>query len=253
MSRIFCFVLAILCIVAAVGCDEGTRTGNVPLGGSSQGPAPSVKDIVQVDTRDESGGAVLTFELELDKHTYQDSNWGEPPQIAIWLEEVGTDNIRTVCVTRRTGKGKWLGKAKCLVSLPYWVSRYNKESGTTGPPSPRQPVVDAITAATPKQGLVAMTTVPAGSKWNYFIEINVSGDFNNIFPWMIADGAPDPDGNGQPSLIYRGQIKAVAGEKDVPKPIGRTKQWDPVDYIIPDLNGMTKAQELLSKIEVSCQ
>ena len=137
------------------------------------------------------------------------------------------------------------------MALPYWVSRYNKETATSGPPTFFEPVIDAITGATPKQDIMVKANVPPGSKWNYYIEVNVSGDFNVSFPSTLENGTPDPQGNGQPSLIYQGQIEVIDGASDVPKLIGRTAQWQPIDYIIADLEDITTAKNLFSKIEVS--
>ena len=111
----------------------------------------------------------------------------------------------------------------------------------------------AVTGATPKHDLTVQIQVPPGSLWWYFIEVNVSGDFNTAFPALQQSGAPDPQGNGQPSLIYKGQIKVQPGAQDSPKLIGRTDQYLPLDHIISDLTGITDARELLTNIEVNCR
>jgi hypothetical protein len=81
---------------------------------------------------------------------------------------------------------------------------------------------------------------------------NVSGDFNRHFPSIQDDGVEDPQGNGQPSLIYQGRITAKVGARSFPRLIGRTDQFDPVDHIIQDLKGVTSAKQILPVIDVSC-
>ncbi|MBN2457171.1 MAG: hypothetical protein JXB29_11660 [Sedimentisphaerales bacterium] len=121
---------------------------------------------------DNSVNVNLMFYFELNKKVYEDSDWGEPPQFAIWLEEPNSGIIHTVCVSYRTASGDWMGKVECPLSLPYWVSRYNKQTGNKGAPTFRRKLADAITAATPTQSFSVNTKVPCGSCWKYFIEVN---------------------------------------------------------------------------------
>ena len=155
--------------------------------------------------------AVLTFSLGLDRKLYQDTYYGEPPQLAIWLEDPEGNTIKTVWVSHRMGKGDWAGAVDRRFALPYWTGRHEKESDTTGPPTFTRPVADAITGPTPKETLVEHVRVPAGgewptpketlvehvrvpagSEWLYFVEVNVSGDFNEQFPATFKGVRPDP-------------------------------------------------------------
>ncbi len=200
----------------------------------------------------QSGETVrLAFRVKIDRQVYIQSDWGHPPQLAIWLEEPGGGKVRTLWVTHRTGACDWTGKAACPVSLPYWVGRYNRETNTTGPPTYQRPVADAITQPTPK-GEFHMAAEVRGSTWDYFIEVNVSGDFNAAFPSVRDDGVEDQQGNGQPSLIYQGRITAKPGSRSSPKLVGRTEQFAPIDRLVRDLEGIDSAKRLLSAIEVSC-
>lgn len=185
-------------------------------------------------------GVALRCSLTLDVNVYDYSDYGEPPQIAIWLEHKKTGKIKTVFVTHRTANEEWVGKVNCPVSLPYWQSR-NKNT----------PLADGVSGATPKKRLNTTAKVPKGSEWFYVIEVNVAGDYNPAFPSMTDDGVPDPQGNGQPSLIYRGEIKALPGQTSSPRLMGRTLQMVATDEIHPDLSGITDANKVLSSIKVS--
>jgi hypothetical protein len=99
---------------------------------------------------------------------------------------------------------------------------------------------------------VVTTVVPPGSEWRYFVEVNVSGDFNKAFPERLGNGRPDEAGNGQPSLVYRGCIKAVPGQRNTPKLIGRTDQFRAVIKLSDDMSGITTAKKQLSDIDMSC-
>lgn len=200
---------------------------------------------------EDQNSATLIFSLTLNSEVYKASNYGEPPQIAIWLENRDSGIIRTVWVTRRLGKSDWDGRVECLTALPYWVSRYNIASDTKGPPTTFDPLSDAVTGATPKKALTVTTSVIPGSYWNYFVEVNLAADYNDRFRAMLADGQPDPDMNGQPSLIYKGFIEAVNGRFNIPVLIGRSEQMDAIDTVNVDLSGITSAKDVISKIKLS--
>ncbi len=196
-----------------------------------------------------AGPVALQFSLSLDPQVYSRSNYKKPPQFAIWIEEAAGEEIRTVWVSEKTGAGTWGGKTARPVSLPYWVSRWNKETGGSGDPTPDNSAADAVTGATPKQVLTCLIEVPARSKWNYFVEVNVSGDFNDSFAAESKDGKRDRNGNGQPSIVYKGQITALSGRHSEPKLIGRTDQFESVSSVISDMEGISDAKNLFSQIE----
>lgn len=215
------------------------------------------QEVESVDAGDDISEAlkdrvVLEFSMSVNQSVYEHSDFGEPPQLAIWLEQPDSGRIRTVWVSHRTGKNQWKGKIECLTALPYWKSRHEKEISSFRERSLLKRLIDALTGATPKGGFRARIRVPRGSRWAYYIEVNVSGDFNVTFPSVLDDGTPDPDGNGQPSLIFKGEITAKPNAMDIPKLIGRTDQWVPVDTIIHDLTGITTAKDIFYELEVFC-
>jgi hypothetical protein len=200
-----------------------------------------------------TGQVLLDFELGLNPKIYGQSNYKKPPQFAIWLEQVGREEIRTVWVTEKTGTGDWGGNTVRPVSLPYWAGRWRKQTGASGFPTPGSPVVDAVTGATPERSFSAAVKVPAGSIWDCYIEINVSGDYNSAFPELMRDGTRDEHGNGQPSIIYKGRITARPGRSCTPEIVGRTDQTAGVGSIIADLKDISSAGDLLSKIGIACR
>lgn len=193
----------------------------------------------------------LVFQIELNQQVYENSAWGDPPQMAVWLQDETDEGIRTVAVTRRTGAGDWEGKVECAVALPTWVVFYNRETGTQGPPTWDHPAPDAITCATPRATLKATIQVPRDTRWTYFVEVNVSGDYSVHFPHMSEDGFSDRYGNGQPSIIYRGSVEAVEGATSQPELWGRTDQHAPLDTVSTDLSQITTARTLLRAVTVS--
>jgi hypothetical protein len=195
----------------------------------------------------------LLFTIHQERDVYDQSNYGEPPQFAIWLENSETGEIQTVFVTYRTATGDFEGKAECPVSLPAWIGAFRQETGRDDIPTMKNPAYDGVTGPTPQEKeFKTRLKVREGSKWYYYVEVNVSGDYTAEFPEMFSDWTTDMHGNGQPSIIYRGEIMCKAGEMDEPELFGRTEQMYLSTAIIPDLRGIGNAKDVFSKISVTC-
>ncbi|MFH1070830.1 MAG: hypothetical protein V1794_14530 [Candidatus Glassbacteria bacterium] len=195
----------------------------------------------------------LKFTFVQDAAVYEESDYGEPPQVAIWLEEVETGVLRTVYVTYRTAAGDFYGKVECQVSLPAWIAAYRKEFGKEEFPTPRDPLPEAMTSATSTDSVVETRTRAArGKEYRIWIEVNVAGDFNAAFQLESPDLRLDYHGNGQPSLVYAGRIVAEPGNSVVPRPFGRTDQYIYTGEILENLDGMDSALACFTRIEVSC-
>ncbi len=207
-------------------------------------------DIEPVLTWKDSTQANLRFDIRLNPDMYRLSNFGEPPQMALWLENEGGSEIRTLWVSNRLAKGLWVGKVVCPTALPYWISRRNKETGGTLP-SYLKPLPDGITGATPRKKISIFAQVPTGAEWRYFLELNVAGDFNETFPANLANGEPDRDGNGQPSLVYSGRIAVDTRSLGLPAIIGRTEQIQTRLQLNPDLQGITTAAKILDNMNLT--
>lgn len=230
-------VLAGLAACTGVGSDKEHTGRNKKYAGRS---------------KDEAGQTVL-FTIRQERDIYEQSDFGEPPQFAIWLENKETGAIRTVFVTYRTATGDFEGKVECPVSLPAWIGAFRKETGRKDFPTPWDPVTDAVTGATSKaKELKIQVRIPNESKWYYYVEMNVAGDYTAGFQAIHPDGTIDSQCNGQPSLIYRGEISGIPGEQSTPTLIGRTEQLYISSEINPDLTGIDNAKAVFSSIKTTC-
>ena len=201
---------------------------------------------------DEKVELVFTFHQERD--IYDKSSFGEPPQFAIWLEEQDSHDVKTVFVTFKTGTGEFEGKIECPVSLPVWIGAFRRETGRDDFPIPWEPFYDGITAATPKDEEVRISVeVQKEISWNYFIEMNVAGDYNKNYPYISSKKKFDDHGNGQPSLIYKGEIFSRIGETSKAEIIGRSEQYDFTTQINPELESIELAKEVFLDIMVNCR
>ena len=185
--------------------------------------------------------AVLEISFVVNEQAYRMSNFGESPQVAVWLENRDSSFYKTVWVTRRAGQNDWLGKVECPVALPRWDSR-RKASGEN---------TDAVSGATVKNGIFKTRThvLPAG-KYRCYIEVNASGDYSERFSYWSRNGAPDTEGNGQPSLVYAGWVDLESNKAIQPGLIGRTHQFRADGVLYVDTLGFSTAKHLLSNISI---
>lgn len=199
----------------------------------------------------DSNSVSLQFFFEINKELYQQTNFGEPPQLAIWIENPDSSVVKTVWITHRTARQDWKGKIECPVSLPYWEYRIFQEGDKTETKDNRNSTIDAVSQATPKEGrLIASILVPPTSQWDYYIEVNVSADYNKTFTYWSQDGLPDSEANGQPSIVYSGRILADGKSHSTPVLSGRTDQRHAVNRLSGDLSGITTAKYLIGNLQV---
>lgn len=221
MYKIFLYVL----IVALVSCNDSIKTNQ--------------KSSVPYN---------VIFDIKIHEDNFLSTLFGESPQIAIWVENKKNKNLKNIYVTYRAGNNDWKGKVYCYVALPYWSNRLNSMNIET---QLLKHDIEAISAPTSKTNIVKTGTfLEDDSIWEYFIEVNLSGDYNEIFKPYLKTGAPDTEGNGQPSIIYSGEINMLDKSYTKPKIIGRTHQSIIVDSLITDLSGITTAKNIFENIEI---
>ena len=100
MTGYFRFLISLI-IVIIVTCCENNQT--------------DVTEKTETAVKDTTTGLTINFKLSVNRNVYIYTNFGEPPQIAIWLEYPDSNFYRTVWVTHRSGKNDWEGKVECKV------------------------------------------------------------------------------------------------------------------------------------------
>ena len=189
----------------------------------------------------------IEISFTVNKDVYLLTDYGEPPQIAVWLEYTDSLFYKSIWVTRRTGKNKWKGKVNCPVSLPYWNSRKGNEKE----PGFIQKVVDAVSGATVAEGEIKKKfSIVKNDNLSIFIEVNVSGDYNNHFKYWSENNVPDTEGNGQPSIIYSAKLDFKNSVVLEPVLTGRTEQFFATDSLNADLSEITTAKDLIKNLKV---
>lgn len=197
----------------------------------------------------------LNFELYTDENIYVMSSYGEAPQFAIWVLDRESDQMKNVFITQKSATGNFIGRSGVPVALPFWFGNLMEHQLHFGIPTPKSPVadVDVVSGPTPKKSsLLFEQEVIKGTNWDYFIEINIAGDFTREFPLYDSLGVKDPYENGQPSIVYHGQIEAVPGSVSIPQLIGYTSQIYFDTTLYTDLDLIGNAKEFFKDIKVTC-
>jgi hypothetical protein len=199
------------------------------------------------------GKTDIEFRIHINEELIHESTYGEPPTFAIWLENQDNGIKQTVFVTRRAASGDWEGKAAVPVALPLWFEIYKEENRTQDLPNYENPAPIAITGATPEPGyFTTRARVKTGSKWICWIEVNLSGDYNDYYlEYNPADKIEDTYGTGQPAIVYSAEITANKGNTVVPDLKGMYIVDGPDAGIIQPLKGITTAKNIFDEISIA--
>jgi hypothetical protein len=195
------------------------------------------------------GKTDLYFKIHINEKLVHQSGFGESPTFAIWLENPETEEIRAVYVTRRAAEGDWEGKAEVPTALPQWFDIEKKLKQSLS----KNKNADGFSGATPKPGyFTAETGLEPGSRWICWIEVNLAGDFNDIYPGNInEENEADKFLSGQPAILYRADIKAVKDSVFQASVVGMTVLGARDGKIIQPLNGITTATGIFDEIGIS--
>lgn len=189
-------------------------------------------------------------------------NKKNPPQIAIWLEDVQGNFLSTVYVTHKIATQSWQasGGNRRKEALPHWCySRGVKYNDGLYLPTKKEPLTDGISGATP-QGSFDVKLNPASTLKQFIvkIEINHSTDFNEAFPKSAKEGEANysggKEGSGQPAVVYAANIDLSTGKKSFDATlIGYSSPDGSSEGINEDMSGLTTALQIVKRITVNIQ
>ncbi|MBK7215115.1 MAG: hypothetical protein IPH88_17860 [Bacteroidales bacterium] len=187
------------------------------------------------------------------------------PTFAIWLENAGGEYVQTLFVTRAIGQGvfnygdrsggKWKpGEVRRPAALPYWSHKRNiKAEDGLYIPSPKNPVADAYSGATPK-GSFTLQTRPdqlLKGKLKVMLEINQTWDWNQYWTNSMYTDDFNYKTSCQPALVYEGTIDLDSPGTDVELlPVGHSHYSGKDGSLNTDLSTITTALQILKKVSV---
>lgn len=189
------------------------------------------------------------------------------PSFAIWLEDLEGNFIQTIFTTRyvATGiyghgeleSGKWKpepGEAVRPATLPYWAHKRGQLSDKIPDlPSPKNPLADAISGATPSADFILQTKADKilPRRFRVLLEINQAWDSNRY--WTNNKFPDDFDymTSLQPALVYAVTIDL---DSDISEyflnPIGHSHYSGKNGLLYTDLSTLTTALEIVGKVIV---
>ena len=190
------------------------------------------------------------------------------PQMVAWCETLGGQFISTLFITERIATQSWRSapgdsqpkeEIRRKESLPVWSHRHGDVyADGLHLPTREDPMPDAVTSATPKNGFRIQTRLPEKieSIMIYF-EVNNSADFNETYTKEEEPGSRaysgGPWGSGQPALVYGTEVdlrKLQSGTPISLELLGHSSPDGSSSEIIGDFGGVTTAKEILSGIDV---
>ena len=184
----------------------------------------------------------ITVSIEAGEH------WKEKrePQIAVWAEDLDGNFLRTLYVTKRASKKNWIcgPKEGRPESLPVWYHAAKYNPAKLKDKADEDFVFDSVTGATPKGGIfftAEITDLPCIIK----AEFNTSFDYNDFYTKKNSGV------NGQPSVVYKAQVKEKSKDKIVLEFLGTGSIDGANGKICSDTEGLTSAKNIVKNITVS--
>ena len=187
------------------------------------------------------------------------------PLFAIWLADENGNYIQTLYVSESIGKGifhrasrktgQWkAGEIDRPAALPYWAHQrgIKNEFGTYNP-TPKQPVVDAYTGATPASSFIlhVKTEKPLTGKYKIMLELNQPWDWNEFWTNDKYPNDKEYKTSSQPALVYSVDINTNNPETEYNmKPIGHSHYSGADGSLDNDLSTITTALKIAKKITV---
>ncbi|GAB4446058.1 MAG: hypothetical protein Fur0028_00190 [Bacteroidales bacterium] len=187
------------------------------------------------------------------------------PLLAIWLTTTDGKYIQTLYVSQSIAKGiyehgkseqgKWFpGEHRRPAALPYWAfSRNIKEEDGLYIPTPKTPIADAYTGATPQNNFVLETQLDETrhGKAILWFEINQPFDFNDFWHNQKYANNNAYRTSGQPSVVYMAIIDFDREPKEYfLHPMGHGSPTGENGELNTDLYSLTTALKIAEKIVV---
>lgn len=182
-----------------------------------------------------------------------------PPQIAVWIEDVGGKYLGTVYASSKIATASWVasGGNRRKEALPHWChSRGVRYADGLYLPTADEPLADGISGATPRGGFGLKVVPDAGlERFIVKVEVNHSTDFNEAYPRSAKPGeagySGGRHGSGQPALVYAAAVDLASGVPEFEALlVGHSSPDGSSGEIDPDLSGLTSALRIVSRITV---
>lgn len=183
-----------------------------------------------------------------------------PPQIAVWLEDMQGNYLSTVYATHKIATQDWqaAGGNRRKEALPAWChARGIKYGDGLYLPTKEQPLTDGISGATPCGSFDIRLCAKEGlRRFVVKVEVNHSTDFNGHYPKTAKPGDANysggKEGSGQPAVVYRAEVDLTSGQQVFEATLeGHSSPDGSSGDINKDVSGLTTALDIVKRITVS--
>lgn len=188
------------------------------------------------------------------------------PTFAIWLEDTEGRYIQTLFVTRAIGQGVFTygdkksghwepGEVRRPAALPYWAHKRGvKAEDGLYIPSPKNPVPDAYSGATPRGNfqLQSRFDKQMKGKVKVWMEINQTWDWNEYWTNNKYPDDMNYKTSCQPSLVYSSSeidLESASGDFSL-NPVGHGHYSGKDGSLDPDLSTLTTARQIAESISL---
>jgi hypothetical protein len=186
-------------------------------------------------------------------------NKKNPPQIAIWVEDLAGNYITSIYVSRKIATASWQsnGGNRRKEALPVWCYvRGVRYPDGLYLPTEDEPLADGISGATP-HGNFDVKIRPVGDLKQFVvkIELNHSADWNDNYPGNAKEGDADySGGSGQPAVVYAAEIDLNSSRKQYTATItGHSSPDGSNGDIYSDTSSLTSALNIVKEITINIQ
>lgn len=220
------------------------------------------KELVEYNSNDLKISIEKGEEWLHDFPLFMGINKKNPPQIAIWTEDMEGNYLSTIYVTHKIGTQSWLasGGNRRKEALPHWChQRGIKYEDGLYLPTKESPLTDGITGATP-HGSFHVKMSPTGKLKRFLVkvEVNHSTDFNEAYPKSAKMGDSNysggKKGSGQPAVVYAAEVDLTSGKKEfAAQLIGHSSADGSNGEITTDTSLLTTALHIVKNITVTIQ
>jgi len=185
------------------------------------------------------------------------------PMFALWIEDDEGNYLQTLFVNQSVAKGyfrhvnniggKWeAGELQRPASLPVWAHKRGQlnEKGNYMP-TPKNPVPDAYTRATPSQSFIVRTNTDKSlpDRFTVCFEINQAWDWNSFWTNNKYPEDEEYKTSSQPSVIYKSDIDMNnLKESYTLEPVGTGHYSGKDGNLHPQLETLTTALQIAEKV-----
>jgi hypothetical protein len=166
-------------------------------------------EVKEINTNKDKTGQNITIRILPGPSWIHKKPYNSAPTFAIWIEDNGGGYIDTLYVSKKAATQGWVfaGGSRKEMSLPCWAHKRGVQyKDGLYLPTKENPLPDAVTSATPRDGFTINSKVDSmDGEIMIFAELNHSLDFNSDFPDKPGDPGYDKE-NGQPSIVYACKI-----------------------------------------------